>query len=240
MYARELESYPEPLTFGVSGKLIMNVLVMYDRQTDTLWSQILGQAVKGELAGTKLDALPATQTTWASWRELHPDTVALDKGYRGSRDPYTSYYRSGAAGVVGETRADGRLSRKELGIGLVVNGQPAYYPFSRLRDEPVINDTVAGEPLLVVYRQEAATALIFRREIDGKALNFEIADPESDEFVLVDVETGTRWIAWTGGALEGPLDGKSLKRMPATTSFWFGWKDWHPDTYVYGVADDSE
>ncbi len=44
MYAREVDGYPTPLTFGVSGKLIMNVLVMYNRQTQSLWNQILGQA----------------------------------------------------------------------------------------------------------------------------------------------------------------------------------------------------
>lgn len=237
MYARQIEGYPEPLTFGVSGKLIMNVLVMYDRQTDTLWSQILGQAVKGELAGTRLEPLTATQTTWSNWRELHPDTLALDKGYRGARDPYTGYYRSGRAGVIGETRKDDRLPTKELGIGLIVNGQPAYYPFSRLAKERVVNDTVAGQPLLVIFKPEVATALIFSREVGGQVLTFSAEDTESSQFILVDAETGSRWVTWTGGALEGPLEGTSLERMPATTSFWFGWKDWHPDTYVYGVSE---
>jgi len=236
VYARQVEGYPEPLTFGVSGKLIMNVLVMFDRQTDTLWSQILGQAVEGELAGAKLEPLAATQTTWANWRDLHPETVALDKGYRGARDSYTGYYRSGRAGVIGETRKDKRLPTKELGIGLVINGQPAYYPFSRLAEERVVNDTVAGLPILVVFQPEIATALVFKREVDGQELTFAAADSASSRFVLKDVETGSRWTALTGGVLDGPLDGSSLERVPATTSFWFGWKDFHPDTYVYGVS----
>lgn len=237
MYARQVEGYPEPLTFGVSGKLIMNVLVMYDRQTDTLWSQILGQAVQGELAGLKLEPLAATQTTWANWKKLHPDTVALRKGRQGAWDPYLGYYDSGRAGVLGETRRDNRLPTKELGIGLIVNGQPAYYPFSRLFEDRVVNDTVAGQPLLVIFQPDVATALVFKREVDGKELTFTAEDTESSQFTLIDAETGSRWLAWTGGALEGPLDGTVLERIPATTSFWFGWKDWHPDTYVYGVSE---
>lgn len=237
MYAREIEGYPEPLTFGVSGKLIMNVLVMFDRQTGTLWSQILGRAVDGELAGTKLESIAATQTTWANWKELHPGTVALRKGYRGARDGYTSYYLSGQAGVLGETRQDDRLPTKELGLGLVVNGQPAYYPFSRLKEERVVNDTVAGEPLLIIFQPEVATALVYRREVAGQVLTFEAESTDANPFILKDAETGSRWVAWTGGVLEGPLDGTALERMPATTSFWFGWKDWHPDTYVYGITE---
>ncbi len=238
MYARQVEDYPEPLTFGVSGKLIMNALVMYDRQTESLWSQILGQAVQGELTGTKLTPLAVTMTTWANWRQLHPDTLALDKGYQGSRDPYTGYYRDDRAGVLGETRRDERLPRKELGLGMVLNGQPAYYPFSRLAEERVVNDVVAGQPLLVTFQPEVATALVFKREVDGQVLTFQMEESDDpSQFFLVDAETGSRWNGWVGGAFEGPLAGTALERVPATTAFWFGWKDWHPDTYVYGVAE---
>ena len=65
MYAREIET--QTLTFGVSGKLIMNALVMYDHETGSLWSQFLGQAVRGQLAGTKLEFIPALMTDWATW-----------------------------------------------------------------------------------------------------------------------------------------------------------------------------
>ena len=63
MYVREVQR--ELHTFGVSGKLIMNALVMYDHQTRTLWSQFLGKGVKGTLAGVELDFLPVTQTQWS-------------------------------------------------------------------------------------------------------------------------------------------------------------------------------
>jgi hypothetical protein len=236
VYAREIEGYPEPLTFGVSGKLIMNVLVMFDWQTGTFWSQLLGQAVEGELAGTRLEPIAATQTTWVHWKRLHPNTVALSKGHAGSPDPYLEYYSSREAGVIGETRRDDRLDPKALGIGLVVNDQPAYYPFIHLARERVVNDTVAGEPLLIVFQPDVATALVFKRQVDDRTLTFEAENTDADQFILRDAETSSRWLAWTGGVLDGPLDGTLLERVPATTAFWFGWKDWHPDTYLYGSS----
>jgi hypothetical protein len=240
VYARDVDNYPEPLTFGVSGKLIMNVLVMYDRQTESYWSQILGQAVEGELTGTELTAIPALQTTWKQWRELHPETLALRKGYSSANDPYINYYASGQAGVIGETTEDDRVSTKAMGIGFVVNDQPAFFPISAVRDETLANDEIAGEPVLVVYRPEAVTGFAFSRNVDDQILTFSVDDQEEgDESTpnLIDAETGSRWSVFNGVAIDGPLAGKTLERIPSTTSFWFGWKDFHPDTYVYGVNE---
>ena len=118
MYGREIDG--EVHTFGVSGKLIMNALVMYDHQSTTLWSQFLRKGVRGPLAGVELDVVPVTQTTWASWSELHPDTLVLHKNGRYQGDVYSSYYRDSSAGVLGETRKDDRLKRKELVLGVDV------------------------------------------------------------------------------------------------------------------------
>ena len=117
MYSREVED--REFTFGVSGKLIRNVLVMYDRQTNSFWSQLLGESVEGEMIGAKLEFLPSWMTTWEEWKAMHPETVALDKGRRvGKRDTYDSYYVSPSAGVIGETLEDDRLQTKEFVIGL--------------------------------------------------------------------------------------------------------------------------
>ncbi len=231
MYAREIDGVE--YTFGVSGKLIRNVLVMYDRQTDSLWSQLLGEAVEGEMIGTKLEFLPSWMMTWEEWKAQHPDTVALEKGYYGARDPYQrGYYESPTAGVIGETFFDDRLYVKEFVVGVELGDTPVAYPFSVLNDEPVITDTVGGVPLVVVFDDGAASAAVYRRTAGDVTLTF---DPGSDPFQLVDRETGTVWNGLDGRALDGPLAGESLTRIKSTTSFWFGWKDFHPDTLVYGL-----
>ncbi len=127
MYSREVNG--QVLEFGVSGKLMMNVLVMYDRQTDSLWSQLLGKAIEGPLEGTELEFVPSKHTTWADWRREHPDTLALVKGYSGYRDPYAGYYRSGRAGVLGEINRDPRLSTKQFIIGVALGEDAVAYPY---------------------------------------------------------------------------------------------------------------
>lgn len=229
MYAREIDG--EEFTFGVSGKLIRNVLVMYDRQTESYWSQLLGEAVAGELEGTKLDFVPSWMMTWQEWKAVHPNTVALDKGWRGGgRDSYASYYGSGSAGVIGETFQDDRLYTKEFVVGIEVDGEAVAYPFSVLNAEPIIHDRIAEQPVLVVFDSDSTASAVYDRVIEGQVLTFTAVPPRR----LTDNETGSTWDAFTGEALEGPLAGKQLQRLKSTMVFWFGWKDFYPDTRVYG------
>jgi len=209
----------------------MNVLVMYDRQTESLWSQLLGEAVEGELQGTKLEFLPSIQTTWEDWKTRNPNTVALRKGYYGDRDPYDSYYASGSAGVIGEATRDDRLYTKEFVVGVELNGDPVAFPFSVLNDEPVVNYEVGDEPILVLFSAETGTGVVYEREVDGQVLTFS----QVEGTTITDAETGTTWNGLTGEALEGSLVGNTLTRVKSTASFWFGWKDWYPDSEIYGL-----
>ncbi|ELZ74483.1 hypothetical protein C456_08948 [Haloferax volcanii DSM 14919] len=67
----------EPTYFGVSGLLWMSDLVMYDDRTNSLWSQVLATAIRGELTGETLSLLPSTISTWGEWRAAHPETEVL-------------------------------------------------------------------------------------------------------------------------------------------------------------------
>ena len=231
MYSREING--EEYTFGVSGKLIRNVLVMYDRQTESYWSQLLGEAVDGELVGTKLEFVPSWMMSWAQWQELHPDTIALDKqGRRGGRDTYDSYYASGSTGVIPETLRDDRLDVKEFVNGVELDNAVIAYPFRTLNEQPVVNDVVEGETVLVVFDVETAVSVAFSRIVDDQTLTFSETDTP---LVIQDDETGTTWDALSGTALNGPLSGSQLTRLKGTTSFWFGWKDIHPDTLIFGL-----
>lgn len=233
MYSRLVEG--QEVTFGVSGKLIRNVLVMYDRQTGSLWSQLLGEAVEGEFKGTSLEFFPSWQTTWGEWKTRHPDTLALVKGYKGDRDPYESYYTTDRAGVLGEDHPDTRLRRKEFVVGVALGDEAVAYPWSELSLEPVVNDVVAGSPVLVVFGKDTATGVVFDRELDGQSLTFSLADAES--LALTDAESGSTWDGLAGRATDGPLTGKQLARVKSTNSFWFGWKDWYPETRVYRASE---
>jgi len=228
VYSREIGG--QEYSFGVSGKLIMNALVMYDRQTESLWSQITGEAVLGPLQGTKLEFVPALHTTWAEWKALHPKTLALVKGYSGAYDSYASYYESARAGVLGETRSDTRLYVKEFVVGVEQGGQAVAYPFSVLNGQPVINDVVGGMPVLVVFDADSGASAVFDRRVGGETLTFLAGDGTT----LTDIETESAWDGLSGVATAGPLVGHRLAPVKSTRAFWFGWKDWYPNTRVFG------
>ena len=229
MYSREINGQLH--TFGVSGKLIMNVLVMYDHQTRTLWSQFLSRGVEGELEGVALDVIPATQTTWGAWKQLHPDTKFLDL-FRS--DPYDQYYVDSRPGVIGERNTDDRLSTKDLVVGVNFDGTPKAYPLDELQSQPALNDSVAGRDALIYFDNPSGTALVYDRSVDGRSLNFKM-DPDTSGVLttLVDEETGSRWMAFTGLAVEGELKGRQLQRIPSHLSFWFAWTDWNPKTELF-------
>ncbi len=234
MYDREIEG--NEYSFGVSGKLIRNGLVMYDRQTESYWSQLLGEAVDGEMVGTKLEYVTSWMTTWADWKEKYPDTLALDKqGVRGGRDSYDSYYRSGSAGVIGETIPDSRLPTKEFVAGVELAEAVIAYPYSALSATPVLNDQVGDEAVLVVFDAETAVSIAYNRAVGEQILTF--SDTEEGNFTIRDAETDTLWDAFTGEAIEGALAGEQLERIKSTASFWFGWKDIHADTLLYGADE---
>ena len=218
----------------MSGKLVMNALVMYDHQTDSLWSHFTGDAIEGDYLGTRLELVPSTHTTWGRWKELHPDTLALDKGGRYSYDNYTSYYGRSDAGVIGETVIDDRLATKDLVVGLVIGGEAKAYPFDDLAEQPVVNDTVGGSNVVVVFDAESETGNVYSRDVDGRTLEFRLLeDADSGDLLMEDLDTGTRWLLLTGVAVDGPLQGARLEQAPSNYSFWFAWKDWHPSTALF-------
>jgi hypothetical protein len=218
----------------VSGKLIMNALVMYDRETESLWSQFLSQSVRGELVGTKLETIPLTLTTWEKWKETHPTTVALRKGSRGG-DPYVGYYAGRSAGVIGESNRDDRLPTKELVLGLGFDTEPVAFPHSQLRAQQLVQLTHSGDPTVVYFDPATDTALAYDAVVDGQVLDFELIVRDGREY-LQDAQTGTLWVPFTGQALDGELAGSALKRIHAINVFWFAWNDFYPETNIWGLG----
>jgi hypothetical protein len=236
VYAREFPDLDEPLTFGVSGKLIKNALVMYDRQTDTLWSQFLGVAVDGELAGTALVPVGGLITTWSEWREAHPQTLVLDQGSR-QNDPYAGYYRSGNRGVLGVDNRDERFETKEFVLSVQEPGTvPRAYPYRWLNDQPVVNDLVGDIEIVVVFDTTTGASDAFRRNVGGQMLSFD-ADPDRPG-LFRDRETGSTWSLVAGRAVEGPMAGTTLERVNALPVFWFAWADFFPGGEVWQPANE--
>ena len=153
-----------PYTFGVSGLLYNSDVLMYDHQTESLWSQILATAVSGRLKGAELERIPVMHTTWADWSELHPltEVLSIDTGYRRDyyHDPYGNYAISNQV-MFPVSNYDNRLSAKELILGLDIDGQFKAYPLSQLPEGGGrIPDSHAGTAIFVEYDRDAMTGRI--------------------------------------------------------------------------------
>lgn len=131
-----------------------NVL-LYDRQTESLWSQLAREAVTGPMTGTEVATVPSVLTTWKRWVRMHPDTLVLSKktGYvrNYDDDPYENYHRSPLS-FFGIKKKLPHLDEKELVLGVTVDGVRKVYPFRVLRktDLPV-EDTVGGTDVTVHF-----------------------------------------------------------------------------------------
>lgn len=153
MYSRNIDG--KMLSFGVSGLLYKSNLLMYDHQTESLWSQVKNQAVTGPMTGTRLEVLPSTLTTWDKWRRRHPETVllSLETGHVRdySKDPYERYYRS-RSGLLGFFK--GLVSDfpgKKVVAGVTVNGEAKAYPLEDLRNSGQIKDRLGDKTLTFAY-----------------------------------------------------------------------------------------
>lgn len=161
------------LSFGVSGLLYNSDVLLYDRQTESLWSQIMAQAVVGPLRGQRLVFLATAHTTWAEWRARHPATevLSVDTGYGRdyARDPYAGYRESPDLLFPVATQ-DKRLHPKAQVIGLTLGGEHKAYPFSALArgGRRVVEDRVGGQAIRVEFDAEARTGRVL--DADGREL----------------------------------------------------------------------
>lgn len=220
----------EVLTFGVSGRLYKNDLVMYDHQTESFWTQVLGEAILGLHHGTRLAVFTSTTLTWSQWRDLHPGSELLDRpvddqgrfirdyGY----DPYAGYASSDDIWFPRENVDPYLLlDPKEIVLGVVLGGRARAYPESTLRTEPVVNDVLGGLPLLVIYLDGVMKAW----ERGERTFAMGMDDTITDDF-------GASY-----DGISGRGAGGNLTEIQATAAFWFAWYDFYPATSIYGIAD---
>ncbi|MBI4537055.1 MAG: DUF3179 domain-containing protein [candidate division NC10 bacterium] len=237
MYARPTAD-GKVLSFGVSGKLWKDGLVMYDRETHSLWSHVTGKAIAGKLAGMQLRFLPSLQMTWTEWKQLYPGGRVLSKraslGGDGSRNVYESYFANPAQlGIFGTKNPDEALPGKEFVVGVSVETTAIAYPFRHLSRQPLVNDVVAGQPIVVTFSSAGATGAVFSRTVGRRPLTFSNLRRERGELLMDDRDSRTTWRALSGHAVRGPLVPTGLVQLPSTLAFWFAWKGFYPETHLW-------
>lgn len=243
----------ELLDFGTSGKLYKSNLVMYDRQTDSLWPQVLGQAVIGPLAGTRLELIPIQMVSWGDWKARFPRGKVLSRDTGEMREygtnPYEGYDSPDTPPFLFKEKTDPRIPAKSRVVGVRVGSDVMAFPYRALYerkrgDWSVLSSTVGGRPVVVFWRDGTASAVggrvialshsvgatgVFDPRMGGRVLTFRTTDDG-----IVDAQTGTRWDIF-GRAIAGPFTGKELNRVVSIESFWFNWAAFYPETRIFGL-----
>jgi hypothetical protein len=237
----------EVFDFGTTGRLRYSNLIMYDRQTETWWQQASGEAIAGDLAGEELTFYPAAMVSWEDFKAAHPDAQVLSRDTGFSRDygrnPYIGYDDVNTPPFLydGPTTPDA-LPPVARVLTVDMDEEAVAYPYRVLQEQHVVNDTVAGQEIVVVWQAGTASALdagtvatgrdvgtanAFARQHAGELLTFSY-----DGEQIIDEQTGSTWNV-RGEATSGPLAGERLEPVVAINHLWFSWAAFKPETRIY-------
>ncbi len=211
---------------GVSGRLVNSNLIMYDRESDSLWPQVLGAAIDGPLEGRGLAEIRVVWTTWENWRQRYPETRVLseDTGFLRNyeRDPYGSYtpaggyYAEDASPVFPVLNESDRYPPKREIFGFRTSAGAVAVDREHLADEEMLLHEHGGERFLIVHDPGLDTAWVFRA-----------GDKEPPEYAEI-----------TFGA-EGP-EHPALAALEPVNGFeamWFAWIAFYPESAVIDGLD---
>ncbi|WP_255152453.1 DUF3179 domain-containing protein [Halorarius halobius] len=213
-------------TFGVSGRLINNNLVMYDRATETWWPQILATSIPGpwnRSPGThSLREFRLVWTTWGQWVDHHPDTRVLstETGYArnygndpyGSYNPVSGYYETEST-LFAVLNEDDRFGRKRVFMGARTPDGAAGVDKSTLLDERVVTGEMGDTPVVAVADPRLDTGYVYLNP-DGREVTADEATVRVD------------------GTAHDP-DSLPLEGVHTFDAMWFAWHGYYPETDVY-------
>ncbi len=245
----------ENYDFGTSGFLYRSNKLMYDRQTRTLWNQLTGEPVLGELADQdiRLEILPIVLTAWADWLEQHPDTLVLDRD-TGIYPPeiyepgifYGDYFAASDT-MFPVWQRSGLLAPKEFVYALHIDGVPKAYQVEALAADQVLNDTIGLTPVVLVSSRGTVAVEGEHQylgpvnyNVGGEVRVFnrgdELYSPGPEPNTVLD-SVGDSWQVTEDG-LVGP-DGSIAPRIPGHLAYWFGWYAFFPDTLLYSDSSPT-
>lgn len=219
---------------------------MWDRQTESWWWQVSGEAIVGDLTGKRLTVLPSQIISWETFRRAHPagKVLSRDTGHRRSygQNPYVGYDDINSSPFLYTGNRDARLRPMERVVTVSIGKEDVAYPFSALEKVGGVHDTVGGTPIVVFFLKGTASALdrsdiadsrdigaaaVFSPMVDGRRLTFKVRGVQ-----FVDDQTRSVW-SILGHAATGSLAGRRLEPVVHGNHFWFSWASYKPQTRVY-------
>lgn len=234
-------------TFGSSGFLFRSNKLMYDRETRTLWNQLTGEPVLGELVDSdmRLSILPLVLTTWSDWLEQHPETkvLSINTGHERPYEPGAAYgdYFSDEGTMFPVWQRSDELPAKSRIYALYLEGVPKAYALDRLADEEVVNDVLGDIPIVLVAQRGTVEVEGLNQRVGpvnydsgGEVRVYERGEHSFSRGIRADTlldQDGSSWEI-SEDALLGP-DRKAFNRVNGHLAYWFGWFAFFPNTLIY-------
>jgi hypothetical protein len=232
-------------TFGFSGAVRNSNLIVYDRQTESLWQQLTGNAVAGSLTGAQLTRLPSAVVPFRVFRQTYPNGKVLSRHTGMKRaygtNPYAKFLSPGR--VLFPVSLPGPLPFPPTDPIVVVqsNGATRAYSASLLAEHRVLTGRLAGTPFVIFSTRNMLDALdapviadsrhtiaatVFSPTLNGRTLTF-----YKHHGIFFDKQTHSRWNL-LGVCTSGPLAGQRLYPLTYTVSDAFAWLAFYPGTPV--------
>jgi len=210
----------EVATFGNEGVLFMNAMTWWDHKTASVWSQPWEMAILGDLKGTQLTLIPYEFTTWAAWLDDHPTTLVLtdERGFAYGPQEVTDAFV----------------------IGVAIQDQARGFYYKSVEEVGVHNDELGQFPVAVIVNVETREIDVLLRNGLGTPADDDVEVPEvltfarSNSGVITDLETGSSWDVERGIAIDGPLRGMHIQKVPYQSSFDWAWADFFPGAGLWG------
>ena len=228
------------LHFRLAGINNQNFL-MTDQETGSWWQQITGKAIFGPEKGRTLEPVSSDELTFGLWKQESPTGEVLTPVAKYS-SKYESNWEPEVAKLPVVVSFPGTaLKSRDVVVGLELAGQSRAYPLDRTLKESPVQDRFAGVPVLLVAGPDGKSVRAFVSRIDGAdAEFFRVAGDAGKQpaetaktWTLVDSTWHSEW-NFQGCAVSGVQQGKCLERLNPIKDYWFDWRNYHPQTSVFG------
>jgi len=216
-------------TFRLVGMDHFNAM-FEDSSTHSWWRQVSGEAIAGVLKGKALNEIPSEQMTLSAWINEHPGTLILQPDTLFSKE-YEGLKNYGEGSTKGSlTRSDSASwKNKSWVVGVQMGLYAKAYDWNDLKKYHVINDSLAGTPIVVVLENDGVSFHVWKRIAGQDTLIFTYDFALRD---IIDKKTGDSW-NWSGRCLEGNRKGAQLQELQSYQEFWHSWRTFHPQTTQY-------
>ncbi|MCY3947983.1 MAG: DUF3179 domain-containing protein [Acidimicrobiaceae bacterium] len=240
--------------FGTSGRLYNSALVMYDRQTESLWAHYTGQAIAGALTGSQLELIPVATVAFETFLDEHPNGLVMTRpggfGRSYGTNPYVNYDTPDGNPMFFSGTPDDRLPPQTRVLVVRHGGASVAVQLDTLSSAGVLTLDLDGTPVVALHLPGTATPIqnqqvafgrdvgatgVFDPNVDGQALTFTRtpgAASSAGPGAFTDDQTGSTW-SILGRALDGPLAGAQLQPIEHIDTFWFAAAAYDPEIELH-------